>query len=137
VSGQLHASAALPPVKESSVPTRQEAGWDPETIWTHSRESNPGHPARSWSLCRLSYPDSYVAEVPGLISAASRFRTSILLSYPLCKAYMFAKHRLVSCKMIRVTEEGNDVMQKRRETESFERVLQRKFYGVLCVSLLP
>jgi hypothetical protein len=44
----------------------EEAGWAPEPVWTLWRskkifpcqESNPGSPARSPSLYRLSYPDS-------------------------------------------------------------------------------
>jgi hypothetical protein len=34
VSGQLHAPAALTPVKEPLVPIGWEAGWDPEPVWT-------------------------------------------------------------------------------------------------------
>jgi hypothetical protein len=34
VSGLLHAPAALPPWREPPVPTGQEAGWNPESVWT-------------------------------------------------------------------------------------------------------
>jgi hypothetical protein len=34
VSGQLHASAALPPGKESLVPVGYEVGWVPEPFGT-------------------------------------------------------------------------------------------------------
>jgi hypothetical protein len=34
VSGQLHDPAALPPGKESLVPIRNDAGWEPEPVWT-------------------------------------------------------------------------------------------------------
>jgi len=33
VNGQLHTLTALPPRKESLVPTGQEAGWAPEPVW--------------------------------------------------------------------------------------------------------
>jgi hypothetical protein len=33
MSGQLHAPAALPPVKEPQIPIGQETGWDPEPVW--------------------------------------------------------------------------------------------------------
>jgi len=50
VSGQLHASAALPPGKELPVLVEQEAGWDPAVSKRrspcHCWESNPGHSAR-------------------------------------------------------------------------------------------
>jgi hypothetical protein len=40
-SGQLHAHAALPPRKESRVPSGQEAGWAPDPVWTlWSREKS-------------------------------------------------------------------------------------------------
>jgi hypothetical protein len=45
VSGQLHASAALPSWKELTVPITQEAGWAPEPVWTLG-ESNPDLSAR-------------------------------------------------------------------------------------------
>jgi len=34
VSGQLHAPAALSPVKEPLVPIGQEAGWAPKPFWS-------------------------------------------------------------------------------------------------------
>jgi hypothetical protein len=33
-SGQLHASAALPPEKESVVHIGWKTGWEPEPVWT-------------------------------------------------------------------------------------------------------
>ena len=43
------------------VPIVQEAGWAPGPVWTGGksrpyRDSIPDRPARSQSLCRLSYP---------------------------------------------------------------------------------
>jgi hypothetical protein len=40
VSGQLHASAALPPRKETPVPIGEEAGWVPEPVWTTWRRED-------------------------------------------------------------------------------------------------
>jgi hypothetical protein len=37
VSGQLYAPATLPSGKEHPVPIRQEAGWEPEPVWTWCR----------------------------------------------------------------------------------------------------
>ena len=34
VSSKPHVLVALPPAKERSVPSEQEAGWDPEPVWT-------------------------------------------------------------------------------------------------------
>jgi len=34
VSSQLHAPAALSPVKETPVPVRYEIFWAPEQVWT-------------------------------------------------------------------------------------------------------
>jgi hypothetical protein len=34
VSGQLHVQAALPPEKKPPVPTREEARWASEPVWT-------------------------------------------------------------------------------------------------------
>ena len=50
----------LPPGKDP-VPILQEAGWDPEPVWTGEksrphRDSIPDRPARSQSLYGLSYP---------------------------------------------------------------------------------
>jgi hypothetical protein len=39
VSGQLHVSIALPPGKETPVPTGYEAGWAPEAVWTRCWDS--------------------------------------------------------------------------------------------------
>jgi hypothetical protein len=67
-SGQLHIPAALPPGKELPVPIREEAGWALEPVWMLWRKeksvscwkSNPGLPACSPLLYRLSYADSCV-----------------------------------------------------------------------------
>jgi hypothetical protein len=40
VNGQLHASAALPLVKEPPLPIGLEAGWTPEPVWTTWRREN-------------------------------------------------------------------------------------------------
>jgi hypothetical protein len=37
VSSQLHVPADLPPGEEPPVPIGQEAGWDPEPVWTLRR----------------------------------------------------------------------------------------------------
>ena len=46
---------------KDQVPILQEAGWGPGPVWTGGkshphRDSIPNRPARSQSLCRLSYP---------------------------------------------------------------------------------
>jgi hypothetical protein len=38
VSGQLHDPAALPQEKQPLVPTRQEAGWAPQPVWTKNQD---------------------------------------------------------------------------------------------------
>jgi hypothetical protein len=71
VSGQIHASAALPPGVEAPVFIEREAGWASEPVWTSRRrektfscwESYLGRPAGSPSLHRLSYPDSYNSKI--------------------------------------------------------------------------
>ena len=63
VGGQHHAMAAIPshPRKRDLVPTVQEAGWAPGSVWTgaenlaHTGIRSPNRPARSESLYRLSY----------------------------------------------------------------------------------
>jgi hypothetical protein len=60
VSGQRHASAALPPEKEPAIPIGYEAGWAAEqvlTLWSKvcwpCREFNSSRPARrytDWSI---------------------------------------------------------------------------------------
>jgi hypothetical protein len=40
MSGQLHASAALPPQKEPTVLIGYEAGWIQEPVWTTWRKEN-------------------------------------------------------------------------------------------------
>jgi hypothetical protein len=60
MSGQRHASAALPPGKKR-VPTLQKAGWVPWKVWTSAE--NLSHtelryldlPARNEALNRLRY----------------------------------------------------------------------------------
>jgi hypothetical protein len=42
VSGQLHAPAALPPGKESPVPSGEEAGWATELVWITLRREKSG-----------------------------------------------------------------------------------------------
>jgi hypothetical protein len=44
VSGQLHAPAALPPVKEPLLPIGQEAGWTPEPFCTRWWRKNSEPP---------------------------------------------------------------------------------------------
>jgi hypothetical protein len=67
VSGELHTSAALPRGKEPQYPLDRR--FDEPQNWSgicgeenilHYRESNPGCPARSPSLYRLSCPDLVV-----------------------------------------------------------------------------
>jgi hypothetical protein len=55
VSGQLHAPAALPPVKELPVLIGQETGRTPELVWTTWRREN------SW-LYRDSKSDPSVVQ---------------------------------------------------------------------------
>jgi len=55
--GKLHAPTALPSAKEPQIPTGQEAGWAPHSVWMRWRrakslpcpwgEMNPGRPARN------------------------------------------------------------------------------------------
>jgi hypothetical protein len=46
VSGQRHAPVALlPPEKGTPVPIVQEAGWDPEPVWTQRLEEESFAPA--------------------------------------------------------------------------------------------
>jgi len=40
VSDQLHAPASLLSGKEPPVPIAEEAGWDPEPVWTCCRSQN-------------------------------------------------------------------------------------------------
>jgi hypothetical protein len=73
VSGQLHARAVLPP-GERAPNTHWLGGWVgpragldvvEKTKILHCREANPGHPARSPLLYRLSYPDSIMFYTSG------------------------------------------------------------------------
>jgi hypothetical protein len=41
MSCELHAATALPPKKEPPVLTEEEAGWDPEPVWTQRRREKP------------------------------------------------------------------------------------------------
>jgi hypothetical protein len=68
VSGQLHATATLPPA-ETAAGTHWIGGWVGLRASLGSmeqrkilplRESNPSHPARSPPLHRLSYPSLYI-----------------------------------------------------------------------------
>jgi len=60
VSGQRHASAALPPGK-TRYPLLQEAGWAPGQVWTGEENlaptgfRSPDRSPRSESLYQLSY----------------------------------------------------------------------------------
>jgi hypothetical protein len=66
MSDQFHAPATLSPRKERQVRIRQEAGWDPEPVWTQwrqkktalYRESNPGRPAYR-SVTILTEPQQF------------------------------------------------------------------------------
>jgi hypothetical protein len=63
-NSQLHAPAVLPPRKKPPVAAGEEARWAPDPVWKLEkrkiscpcRKSNPGRPARSPPLHRLSYP---------------------------------------------------------------------------------
>ena len=61
VGGQHQAPATLPPGKDA-LPTVQETGWAPGSVWTGAKNIAPTgirslvRPARSESLYRLSYP---------------------------------------------------------------------------------
>jgi hypothetical protein len=56
-SNQLHATAALLPAKQTTVPIRQEAGWAPEPVFALRnrekfqpyRKSNLGHPVHTYT----------------------------------------------------------------------------------------
>ena len=37
--GQIHALAALSPGEKNPVPTEQEAGWTPQTVWMPSNRT--------------------------------------------------------------------------------------------------
>jgi hypothetical protein len=45
VSGRHAPAALLPPEKGPPVPIGQEAGWDPEPVWTKRLEENSFAPA--------------------------------------------------------------------------------------------
>jgi hypothetical protein len=56
-SGQLHALAALPPVKDRPVPTGQEAGWAPNPVWSlWRREQTLAPTVNRTPVYRLSSP---------------------------------------------------------------------------------
>ena len=61
VEDQHQAPAALPPGKDP-VPSVQEAGWAPGSVWTGAENltpigiRSPDRPVRSESLYRLGYP---------------------------------------------------------------------------------
>jgi len=58
----------LYPREREPVPGVQAAGWAPGPVWTGARNLAPtgipfqNRPARSESLCRLSYPGVYYPE---------------------------------------------------------------------------
>jgi hypothetical protein len=65
VSSQLHAPAALLPENDPLVLIGQEAGWDPEPVWTRwwsekfpasTGTRTPDHPARSPALYHWAIP---------------------------------------------------------------------------------
>ena len=55
--------------EKDPVPTVQEAGWDPGSVWTGAENLSPtgirslDRPARSESLYRLSYPGPYILHI--------------------------------------------------------------------------
>jgi hypothetical protein len=95
VSGQLHASAALPPWKKRQVPTGQVAGCAPEPVQTKykkkivdptgTRNFNrsppppppPRHPARSQPLYRLRYHGS-LCDVISLVLFFQNKRSALM-----------------------------------------------------------
>jgi hypothetical protein len=96
VSSQLHAPAALLPAKEPTISTGQEAMWVPQQVWAPWRrekscrclESNPGRPACSPSLYRLSYPaktkcNAYTSLPPGSIKPTTSTGFQISLFFGL------------------------------------------------------
>jgi hypothetical protein len=69
-----------------STPVEKASGIDWIGDWVGPRDGldallgiEPGPSSTYFVVYRLNSPDFYVAEVPDLISAASHFRTSILL----------------------------------------------------------
>ena len=67
LGSQLHSLAASTPGKDP-VPILQGAGWAPGPVWTGGksrphRDSIPDRPARSQSLCRLSYPAHILRDI--------------------------------------------------------------------------
>jgi hypothetical protein len=51
VRSQFHVSATRPQGEDPPVPTEQETGWAPESVWTlwACRESNAGQPTRRYT----------------------------------------------------------------------------------------
>jgi hypothetical protein len=68
VGGQRYAPSDLP-LKKNPVSIVEEAGYAPLPIWTDVENlatsviRSPDHPARSESLCRLSYPGPHIARI--------------------------------------------------------------------------
>jgi hypothetical protein len=67
VGVQRHFPAAFFPRERETVPTVQEAGWAPGSVWTVAENlaptgiRSPDCPARSESLYRLRYPGPQVS----------------------------------------------------------------------------
>jgi hypothetical protein len=59
VSGQLHASVALPPGKETSIPIGLEVMWAPQPVWTQWIGEKSFAPARNHS-CYHSVQNLFV-----------------------------------------------------------------------------
>jgi hypothetical protein len=47
VSGQLHSTATLPPVKQPHLPLVKEVGWAPDLVWTFWGKEKSLVPARN------------------------------------------------------------------------------------------
>ena len=56
---------------KNTVPIVQEAGWAPGPVWTGRKSrphQDPNRPARSQSLCRLTYPAHTITNLQGVKS---------------------------------------------------------------------
>jgi hypothetical protein len=92
VNGQLHAPAALPPVKRAPIPVLQEAGLAPEPVWMLWR--------REKSLCfwQESNPVSSVVQAHRLVAIPTvqfwlPFTTSVS-NFPLASRTGYSVKRL-------------------------------------------